>query len=82
MSDEVVDFIGVGDDVKVVFTFGLTEFELTGEGRDVGVGSVAPKIVEESLNIELLLVGNDVPISELLDHCRNGLILVSDIVFG
>ena len=82
MSDEVVDFIGVGDDEEFVLAFGLLGFDLIGEGFDVGVGCVAPKLVEEGPHVELLIVGNDIPCSELLDHRRDGLILVPDIVFG
>ena len=32
----------------------------------------------QGLHVELLLVGNNVPSSELLDHRRYGLILVPD----
>ena len=57
----MVDFIGVSDDDKVVLTFGLPTFDLVGEGCDVGVGCVAPRLLEEVLHVELLLVGNDIP---------------------
>ena len=71
----MVEFIGVGDDDEVLLAYGLPEFKLTGEGRDVGFGCVAPRLVEEGLHVELLLVGNDVPSSELLEHRHVGLIL-------
>ena len=82
LSNKAVDFIGVGDDDKVVLAFGLPTFELMGKGRDVVFRCVTPRLVEEGLHIELLIVGNDVPSPELLDHRRDGLILVPDIVFG
>ena len=46
------------------------------------VGCVAPRILEECLHVELLLVGNDIPCSELLDHRHDDMILVPDIVLG
>ena len=78
----MVEFIGVDDDDEFVLAFGLPAFELPGEGCDVGVGCVAPRLVEEGPNVVLLLVGNDVKSLELLDNRRDGLILVADIVFG
>ena len=77
----MVNFIGVGGDDEVVFSFGLPTFKLTGEGCDVGVGCIAPRLVEESLHVDLILVGNDITCLELLEHCRDGLILVPNIVF-
>ena len=78
----MVDFISIGDDDKVALAFGLPEFELTGEGCDAGVGCVAPRIVEKGLHVELLLVVNYIPSSELLDHRRDGMVLVPNIFFG
>ena len=77
----MVDFIGVGDDNEVVLTFGLPAFELAGKGCDVEVGCVAPRLVEERLHVKLILVGNAITCSELLDHRHCGMILVPNIVF-
>ena len=46
------------------------------------VGCVAPRLVEEGLHVEFLLVGDNVPSLEFLEHRRDDLILVPDIYFG
>ena len=68
LCNEVVDFIGVDDDHQVFLAFCLPAFKLTYKRFDVGVGFVAPGLVEESPHVEIFLVGNDKLSLEMLDH--------------
>ena len=81
MCHEVVHFVGLGDCEPMFLVLDLANFKLVGKGCDVGVGCVAPGIKEVRLDGELFLDRDDLPRLELLNHCPNILIFVTNVVF-
>ena len=65
------DDVRVRDDDIAILAVTFPAFELTCIGLDVGVGSVAPRPVEENLHIEFFFVYDDGPRLEMLDHQRD-----------
>ena len=65
----------------MVLVFYLAPVQLAGKGCDVGVGCVALWLKEMRLDGKLFLGRDDVPRLELLDHCPNVLVFVSNVVF-
>ena len=77
----MVQLVVVGDRDPMVFTLYLESVQLTRKRCDVRFGSVNTRSKDVDLNAQILLGGNDIPRSELCDHCFYGLVFVPGVVF-
>ena len=78
---KVVNVVGLGDYDPMILAFDLAPIYLAGKGCDVSVGHVISGIKEVLLDGELFIVRDNIQRLELLDHCPNVLVFVTNIVF-
>ena len=65
----------------MVFALYLAPVQLAGEGCDVGASRVAPGLKEVRLDGDIFLGSDDIQRLELLNHCQNVLVFVTNVVF-
>ena len=65
----------------MVLAFDLAPLQFVGEGCDVGVGRVDSGLEEVRLDGDIFLGGDYIPRLDLMDHCPNVLVFVTNVVF-
>ena len=80
MGHRGVHLVGLVDCDSMVLVFNFAPVQLTGEGCVMCIRRVALRLKELCLDGKLLLCCNEVTRLELIDHCIDGLIIVTRVV--
>ena len=77
----MVHLVVVGNRDPMVFALNLAQVQLACEGGNVRFMIVTPQHKEVGIDVQLLLVGNNIPHMELHDHRFYCLVFVPDVIF-